>query len=555
MTPLLSFLLKANLTLVLLYGFYFLCFRRDTFYGHIRYFLLATIVSAMLFPLIDFSSRLTDSPAAMNVSQYIPDVGLVYQYVFTQLQTGYTEYTGHAGYAVEPEIVARTIPFALIFRWCWLSVVVFMLGKRLFQLANIAVRWYRYPSQRHGNSAIIAVDGNIQPFSFFGRIFLNPSLYSKNQLNEIVAHEQIHCRQRHTLDILLAETLVCLSWFNPVAWLLRRDLKQNLEYFTDRMTLLRGFDRKHYQYSLLRVSVKKVHQSDFFQIANHFHFKQFYFNHLKKRIIMINKKNSPRILAVKYLLVVPALAATLLVLQISGLQAAEEYLSDEIINSEKENAGFILHKESATMSVNENKISYHKMDSVAFRIKREISNADTVKNVHITLYGGGEAILSGDRNETTYHKMDSVVFHGNPFPGTLILIDGKEGDINDIPPANIESFIIMKDEAATRIYGDKGKNGVVLFTTKKIKPNLKIDKTQDPDSVRQIFIRGLGLKTFSDRPLTILDGKIISNIEELSKIDPETIESISVLNDNSAMDLYGEKAVQGVIFITLKTEK
>src|SRR5690554_1308216 len=49
----------------------------------------------------------------------------------------------------------------------------------------------------------------------------------------------------------------------------------------------------------------------------------------------------------------------------------------------------------------------------------------------------------------------------------LILIDGLEGDLNTLDPADIESFSILKDASATAVYGVRGANGVVLVTTKK----------------------------------------------------------------------------------------
>lgn len=49
----------------------------------------------------------------------------------------------------------------------------------------------------------------------------------------------------------------------------------------------------------------------------------------------------------------------------------------------------------------------------------------------------------------------------------LVLIDGLEGDINSLDPADIESFSILKDASATAVYGVRGANGVVLVTTKR----------------------------------------------------------------------------------------
>ena len=49
----------------------------------------------------------------------------------------------------------------------------------------------------------------------------------------------------------------------------------------------------------------------------------------------------------------------------------------------------------------------------------------------------------------------------------LILIDGVEGDLNTLDPADIESFSVLKDASATAVYGVRGANGVVIVTTKR----------------------------------------------------------------------------------------
>jgi len=513
MTPILSYLLKVNIVVIVLYGFYFLCFRRDTFYGHIRWYFLTTIASAIIFPLIDISAWLTGSPAAMSVSQYIPNVDAVYQYLSVQsktLQIPQIEYN-----IVEPTIT-HVLPFGLILLWCWLIIAFFLLGKRLFQLGSIVRLWYCYPRQNNKNSAFIAIDRSIQPFSFFGRIFLNPVLYSKDELDEIVTHEHIHCQQGHTIDNLLAEVLVCLCWFNPIIWLLRNDLKQNLEYHTDRMTLRSGFNRKHYQYSLLRIA------GNAFQIANHFHF-----NHLKKRIIMLNKKESPRIMTAKYLLAVPALAAALLTVQASGLQAAKEYSND-----------------SASALVEHTELSDRNIDTT-FTKKED--------NSWVAYRGSGMVSLDGD---VTTIQSDSIVIRGNPFSNSLILIDGKEGSPKDISPQNIAKMELFKNEAATNRYGSRGENGVVLITTKKSETHLKKEPIQLPDSGKlellgHFFQNIDPALSLEPQTLIFLDGKRITR-EEMNKIDKSTIESFSILKNASAIAVYGKEAKDGVILITLK---
>ena len=111
----------------------------------------------------------------------------------------------------------------------------------------------------------------------------------------------------------------------------------------------------------------------------------------------------------------------------------------------------------------------------------------------------------------------------------LYIVDGKEiKEINSINPNNIESISVLKDKRSTAVYGEKGKNGVILITTKKEKHFDAGDK------------------------LIIVDGK---EIKDINSINPDNIESISVLKNKSSTAIYGEKGKNGVILITTKKEK
>ena len=524
MIPILLYLLKANIVICALYGFYFLFFSRDTFYGHIRWYLLTTIVSAMIFPLVDISAWLIRSRTAMEVSQRITDVNAVYQYLLAQSQTA-------------ESTIVQIIPVGFIIMWCWLAVALFMMIKRLFQFAGIVSLWRSYPRQK--NSAIIAVNKKIQPFSFFSRIFLNPTLHTKDELAEIVTHEQVHCRQGHTVDNLLSEALVCLCWFNPIAWLLRRDLKQNLEYYTDRVTLQLGFDRKHYQYNLLRVA------GNSFQIVNNFHL-----NNLKKRIIMMNKKESPRIMAAKYLLVIPALAAVLLTvgclqteeLTVREVLAVVEPIAQQTDNiqarpifivDDKEMVNFNIESfqpdNIQTMTVLKDQTAMElygekgKNGAIVITTKNEINPASMQESV-ITAIGirrnplqeadKAEEALAATRSELQESVITTITVprisrepdnslkvttiprnepqgmvvtaigvprnnqqsiqirtisgsKGTATDKPLIIIDGKEDNEVNIKPDNIESMTVLKSQGHIEQYGEKGKNGVIVITTKK----------------------------------------------------------------------------------------
>jgi hypothetical protein len=180
----------------------------------------------------------------------------------------------------------------------------------LFLLARTAIRWSSLSRLRKEARLISAreavriyqVDRKITPFSFGNAIFINPRLHTEKEWEEIVLHEYVHIRQRHTLDILLAEAITIVNWYNPFAWALRHSIRQNLEFIADQQVLDKGVDKKEYQYHLLKVMGHPP-----YRLANNFNFTS-----LKKRIIMMNKIRTARVQLLRLLFWLPLLAVILL---------------------------------------------------------------------------------------------------------------------------------------------------------------------------------------------------------------------------------------------------
>ena len=128
----------------------------------------------------------------------------------------------------------------------------------------------------------------------------------------------------------------------------------------------------------------------------------------------------------------------------------------------------------------------------------------------------------------------------------MYIIDGKEVDsfkIEDIKPDDIESMSVLKGDDAINKYGAKGKNGVIIIITK----NAPLEITSKPKSEIKLNSKGRGIPS----PLYILDGLEISKLE-MKKIDPDSIEKMSVLKGDKAIDKYGAKGKNGVIEIFSK---
>ena len=88
------------------------------------------------------------------------------------------------------------------------------------------------------------------PFSFATTIFL-PSNLNAGQRDIVETHERWHIRHKHYVDVLVQEITCCLFWFNPVQWLLRKDLRSAHEFQADRSVLNEGCDVYRYQTVIL----------------------------------------------------------------------------------------------------------------------------------------------------------------------------------------------------------------------------------------------------------------------------------------------------------------
>lgn len=134
----------------------------------------------------------------------------------------------------------------------------------------------------NGRKVYVTANTRIAPFSF-GNIIVINHIDIEDQADIILSHEKGHVRFHHTHDMLLAQALVILCWYNPAAWLLRKELKSIHEYQADRYVLDMGNDMHDYQLFL----IMKAARSSFPAIGNNLNKSR-----LKKRIVMMQKSVS-----------------------------------------------------------------------------------------------------------------------------------------------------------------------------------------------------------------------------------------------------------------------
>lgn len=394
----------------------------------------------------------------------------------------------------------------------------------------------------------------IAPFSFFNRIYINKEQHEELELQDIFAHEQVHVQGNHTIDILLFEILLMLCWYNPIVWLMRKSVRQNLEFLTDQQVLDAGADRQAYQYALLHVS----QQGEALEIANQFNFKL-----LKNRIMMMNKKRSSRIALSKYMCLIPILIFIAAGFTVSK---AENKIVEVVQLAEKTELKHV--KEKLNLNVATNSME-----------EKLVAQEDTSKK--ITVQGKGSFIGVTMKNSPDsvqiatavngQTKKTSIVLRSNSFTEgnePLFVVNGvrksKGMDLKEIDPNTIESISILKDKSATETYGEEAQHGVIIITLKgnsdkagqatfKVQQRVEVDVPAKVDGspVKSIQIRSLSAG--EGQPLMVIDGeKLQSNALEIKDMDPNRIESVMVFKGSDALALYGDSAREGVVVIKTK---
>ncbi|MXV14567.1 M56 family metallopeptidase [Hufsiella ginkgonis] len=295
MPQLFIILFKINLVLLLFAAAYYGVLRRLTFYTLNRSFLVFGIVFSSAYPFID----LTDLyhrffPANDQLAAYVPELN--------QRVTGLTP------------------PALLTVNW-ELMMIVFYAGtaamalRLIIQLVSLYGVHRRSAPGSVANHPVRILTEAMGPFSFWRNVYINPALHRESELRTILEHEKIHIRQWHTADILLAELSIVFYWFNPGVWLIKKAVKENLEFITDEKMLTRGVDRKTYQYSLLAVG----NLAPATTIATNFNLSD-----LKKRILMMNSRRSSRLTLGRYVLVLPVLLLITLAFTVSDKEIQKQ---------------------------------------------------------------------------------------------------------------------------------------------------------------------------------------------------------------------------------------
>lgn len=289
MQTLFEYMIKITAVYAAAWLFYWLLLSRLTSYKSNRFYLLTAGLFAFIIPLLRLDYFVT--PQTISTSGIINNVPSIPVNAFVYM----------------PDESNSPVPVVLI--TLFISGVIVCLLHFIMQLISFR--------KTTANAVLIHATDNIKlyhlnidimPFSFGRNIYVNRNRHTPAELSDIIQHEMVHAQQNHTVDVIVAEFICMLNWYNPFAWLMKNTVKQNLEFLADDTVLKKGANKKSYQYLLLRVTgYSPINIASSFKISS-----------LKQRIYMMNKTRTSQKHLLKMLFVLPLIAFMMLAFRNDG---------------------------------------------------------------------------------------------------------------------------------------------------------------------------------------------------------------------------------------------
>lgn len=277
-TALLFYLLKACAIQLCFIAIYLLVFKRSTFHSFNRYLLLLAIPFSFIIPLTSLSwgNQIPFESPLVSLTDAV--------------------FTDHINTTAEPVTVKNAV-------FSWLSWLLVLYGAGVLVVLYRCVRSTFIVRGILSNARRTSIHGfdvrsSSYPYAF--TFFQTIHLPNGETDSSVLDHEKAHVIQKHWIDLIIAEVNVALLWFNPFAWLLRRELRLQHEFLADRFSIEQRVSIEQYLHALYTSVV---------QSTSTFPVHKFNSQSIKQRIIMITKKETPSRSKYLYaLILVPVIA-------------------------------------------------------------------------------------------------------------------------------------------------------------------------------------------------------------------------------------------------------
>jgi len=382
--------------------------KKETFFNYNRWYLLSTSVLSLLLPLIKIESFTKTIPSKYVI--VLPEVVLGNVQKTTQITTEVTTIANQTSWLTLNNIIILG------------SCITFLIFA--FKLSKLLTLWVKAKKVKSNGYQVLSLPNTTVAFSFFNYVFIGSQL-TEQQKESILAHELIHVKQKHSIDLLWSEVLKIALWFNPLVYVYKGYLIQVHEYIADQNAIKTVNKKDYYQRLLQQIfDVKSL------PFVNPF-FKQ---SLIKKRIIMLQKSKSKPVYLIKYLLLIPMITAMLVYSSCSQDETSKANTEQTTLTEEELVQKYLeeyrsKYKDNIEKLFSENKTDYNNylntLDQYArlkakFLFMAEVHKEKTGKDSNILKVLKIETYQDYLNNKKTQEAKDNWI--GNPKRGTLRLL-------------------------------------------------------------------------------------------------------------------------------------
>ena len=401
MIAFLFYILKVSLSLAAFYMFYKLLCSRDTLHRFNRCLLLFILALSAVLPFMYIDLGIISHEAAVEIGE----LGAVLEAEPVEMSAMADEPT-----PLWQRVPWQQIPWRMILGGIYCAGLLVCLAHFLGSLLSIALLIRQSQCRVMADGTILVTHNKAYgPFSWMRYIIVSEQDLSDN-FDMILAHERAHIRLGHSWDLLFVQLCATAQWFNPAAWLLKREIEAIHEFEADSDTLRQGFDARQYQLRLFEEAVGVK----FNTITNNFNNCS-----TKKRIIMMMKRQTNPWARMKALFVLPVAFVAVAVISCTSPK-------EKKTDANQENADVIVE-----------------------------TNGKGDPLLVLVFPDGTEMYKIDERNWVDRYNKDSKSYLAQ----------------FDLTQMNIEAIKVLKEDEAKSTYGDRAANGAMKFylkgTTKK----------------------------------------------------------------------------------------
>ena len=550
------FILKSAFVLALLVSLFMLFMSRETFHRVNRFIMLSILGIALLLPVMNLGIESPFKSFGNAIESYFAEEtaavalagGQEAVFDFGEIVPAVTADAVPAEVVVEDDSFGLLLFVATIY-FLGVALLVVRQAVMYVQVARKIARSRVVDARQFGCEGIrlCVHDGKEKPFSWFHWVVVSEEDLEEGA-HEILVHETAHARAGHSWDIMFADAVIIMQWFNPLAWIMKNCLKDIHEFEADEAVINSGVNAKQYQLLI----IKKAVGARLYSIANSF-------NHslTKKRITMMCKEKSKKWRCAKALYILPVAAvAALSFSTVENANAVETELASKVNEIAMNGASVSGEISAGTPVIPETAVA---ADTVVYQVCEKAPEFP----------GGGSAMVKFLAENIKYPA--DAMEAGKGGKVFVQFVVRRDGSVNDVvimkssgtPSLDNEALRVVKSMPKWKPGMQRGEAVNVRFMipvafAPQGKTTAPQGKTTAPKKESVITLEGGGIivKEPSDFAI-VVNGAFYEG--DLKDIDSNTIESVTVVPVDKLTGDHLNKCRQlgkkGVMFIAIKTEE